>query len=329
MGTRHVLRRRDHSSGAASPDRKPGLTILAVLGPTAAGKTTVAVSLAEGRSAEIISVDSMQVYRGMDIGTAKASAPIRARIPHHLIDVVEPSEAFSVAQFQEAGRAVLADLAGRGSAAVIAGGSGLHFRALVDPLEFPPTDDVLRAELDGVDPVALVGELLAADPDAAAYVDLANPRRVLRAVEIHRLTGATPSVRAAAPLAAAVREYRPIVPMVAIGIDPGDRLAERVTARFDAMLDAGLLHEVARLAPALGRTARHAVGYKELLDVVDGSVTLDEARRSAISATLSLAKRQRTFFRRDPRIRWIPWHDDPADRVAAAGAALEEATWTS
>jgi tRNA dimethylallyltransferase len=329
LGTGDGDRCRDHEGCAAPPHRECDLTVAAVLGPTAAGKTEIAVALAEMVGGEIVSVDSMQVYRGMDIGTAKASAELQGRVSHHLVDLVDPSDSFSVAQFQAAGRGVLDALDRRAIRAVVAGGSGLHFRALVDPLEFPPTDDDVRRELEAVEPDALVAELRAADPEVDSHVDLANPRRVLRAVEILRLTGATPSQRASSPEAAAVRSYHPVRPICAIGLDPGNRLAERVERRFDAMLEAGLLDEVTHLAPSLGATARHAVGYKELLGVVAGQTSVEEARQRAIHATLALAKRQRTFFRRDPRIQWIPWHDDAADRVAAARAAVEEASWIS
>jgi len=300
-----------------------------VLGPTGSGKTEIAIGLAEMVGGEILSVDSMQVYREMDIGTAKASAQARARVPHHLIDLVEPSDTYTVAEFQERGRAVLDDLERTATPAIIAGGSGLHFRALIDPLEFPPTDEALRRELEATDPAALVGELLLADPETADHVDLANPRRVLRAVEVYRLTGATPAERALEPNAADVRGYRSMRPVAAIGVDPEVRRAQRVTERFDAMLEAGFLGEVEALAPRLGTTARQAVGYRELLDVVAGRLTLAAGRDRAIQATLSLAKRQRTFFRRDPRIRWIPWHDDAAERLDAARIALEEASWIS
>jgi tRNA dimethylallyltransferase len=285
--------------------------------------------VAEAAGAEILSVDSMQVYRGMDIGTAKPGPELQARIPHHLIDLVDASDSFSVAEFQVAGRHVLDQLDRRRVPALVAGGSGLHFRALIDPLEFPPTDAATRAALQSSDPKVLVGELLAADPGAADLVDMANPRRVLRAVEIYRLTGATPSDRNLSPAGRAVRDYRPVRPIVAVGVDPGDRLADRVARRFDRMLDAGLLDEVATLAPELGRTARQAVGYKELLDVVAGTCSPVEGRERAINATLALAKRQRTFFRRDPRIRWIAWHDETVERVRAARAVLEEAAWIS
>jgi tRNA dimethylallyltransferase len=273
---------------------------------------------------EIVSVDSMQVYRGMDIGTAKPDVAARRRLPHHLVDIADPEEEFSVARFQAAGRRVLATLAARQTPAVIVGGSGLHYRALVDPLRFGPTDPAMRMDLEAVDLEDLVVELLAADPAAADHVDLANPRRVVRAVEILRLAGETPSERASRPEMDALRSYRPLVAHRVVGVDPGDELEARVTRRFDDMLAAGLLDEVAGMAGRLGRTARQAVGYKELLAVVAGERSLAVARGAAIRATLALAKRQRTFFRRDPRIRWIPWDDDPDVRWMRLRNVLEE-----
>jgi len=166
----------------------------------------------------------MQVYRGMDIGTAKPTGEQRARVPHHLIDLADPGDAFSVAEFQREGRLVLTDLARRGVPALIVGGSGLHFRALVDPLEFPPHDPAVRRAMEALAPGEAVAALVAADPGAGEHLDLGNPRRVARALEIHRLTGLTPTVRWEGEQAAAVREYRPLLPLVALGIDPGERL---------------------------------------------------------------------------------------------------------
>lgn len=307
--------------------------VIAVVGPTAAAKSALAMRLAEALGGEIVSVDSMQVYRGLDIGTAKPSAADRAAVRHHMIDVAEPEETFTVAQFQEAGVAAVDDIANRGGIPVIAGGSGLHFRALVDPLEFPPTDERARSEIEGLDPADAVVALLEADPDAAAVVDLANPRRVARALEIFRITGDTPSGRAGTDTAAAVRDYEARLPLLAFGMDPTDALADRVERRFDAMLAAGLLEEIDSMKDRLGVTAAQAVGYKELLPVVRGAVSLDDGREAAIRATMGLAKRQRTFFGRDPRIRWIPWHDglDAAAETALAIAAetIKETAWSS
>jgi tRNA dimethylallyltransferase len=288
------------------------------------------MELAERVGGEIVSVDSMQVYRGMDIGTAKPTAAERRRVPHHLIDLVDPGDSYTVAEFQEAGRQALDDMESRGVPAVICGGSGLHFRALVDPLDFPPSDPDVRITLESVSHSDLVAELLKADPEAGATTDLANPRRVLRAVEIHRLTGATPTERASSRLATQVREYEAARPFIALGLDPGDGLKARVLARLDAMLAAGWLEEVERLGPSLSTTAGLAVGYRELLEVVRGGTRLDEARSAISRSTMALAKRQRTYFRRDPRIRWLPWHDHRDRRAAEAASALEEAdAWSS
>jgi tRNA dimethylallyltransferase len=272
----------------------------------------------------------MQVYRGMDIGTAKATEAMQAQIGHHLLDLVDPADDMSVAEFQKHGRRVLAELGQRSAPAVICGGSGLHFRSLVDPLEFPPNDLALRAEIDAIDPVEARERLVAADPAAAAHVDLANPRRVARALEVLELTGSTPSHRASLPEAAAVRDYRPRVAFVGVGLDPGPELKDGVIQRFDRMIEQGLLNEVRRLRPHLGRLAAQAVGYKELLPVVDGQRSLADGREAAIRATRALAKRQRTFFRRDPRIRWVAWDPDPAVRVKATLDYLDGTTaWTS
>lgn len=254
----------------------------------------------------------MQVYRGMDIGTAKPSVEERSRVAHHLIDVVEPEEPFSVADSQRIGRRAIARSSGP---VVICGGTGLAFRAIVDPLEFPPEHPERRRELEATDPDALRQRLLALDPGAADHLDIANPRRVVRALEVHAATGLTPSARAATPEAAAVREYRALYPVRAVGLDPGPQLETRVIERFDAMLERGLMAEVTGLAARLGRTASQAVGYKELLPVVAGTATLEEGRRQAIAATLAVAGNQRTYLRRDPRIQWIEWDDDPERRL--------------
>jgi tRNA dimethylallyltransferase len=269
-------------------------------------------------SAEILSVDSMQVFIGMDIGTAKPDLATRRRFGYRMIDVADPSSEYTVADFQAAGTTILDEIEADGRDVVIAGGSGLHFRSLVDPLDFPPTDAALRAELEAISAAALTAELVGADPEAGRVVDLANPRRVLRAVEILRLTEATPSERAGSDEAEAIRSYRPTRPFSAIGVDPGSIIGGRIERRFDEMLSAGLVEEVAGLAPRLGRTARQAVGYRELLSVAAGDGDLEAARAEAIRATASLAKRQRTYFGRDPRIRWISWHHEAGEMLDGA-----------
>ncbi len=269
--------------------------------------------MAEHFGGEVLSVDSMQVYRGMDIGTAKPTLLERRGIPHRMVDIVEPEDEFSVAEFRRLGREVI-----DGSDApviVISGGSGLHFRALVDPMSFAPTDAALRAELETADNAVLVEELLSVDAGAGAHVDLANPRRVMRAVEVSRLTGETPSGRARSALAEDVRRYVPEIGFEAVGIDPGSELDDRIRVRLEAMRGGGLVEEVKMLRGRLGRTARNGVGYREILDAFEGIADIDESFTRIEANTRRLARRQRTWFQRDPRIRWIPWIEDVDQRT--------------
>jgi tRNA dimethylallyltransferase len=290
-----------------------------VLGPTASGKSEVALRFAEEIGAEIISVDSMQVYHRMNIGTAKPSVAERARVRHHGIDLVEPSDSFSVADFQQVGRAALnaSDVP-----MVIAGGSGLHFRALVDPMRFRPHDADVRAEVEDLSHREGVERLLALDEEAGRHLDLANPRRVTRALEIAALTGETPTARASGPEQERLSRYESLFDFRAVALDPDAGLTRRIDMRLSEMLESGLLAEVAELAPELGRTAKQAVGYKELLPVVAGEATMEEGVEAARRATLALAKRQRTYFRRDPRLVWLPWSDRADERYRSAAEAL-------
>lgn len=286
--------------------------------------------LAERHGAVIVSVDSMQAYRGMDIGTAKPSPDVRRRIPHRMIDIVDPSEDLAAPSFQRIGRNAIAAALDSHGKVVVVGGSGLHFRSLVDPLSFAPTDPDAKAMLVERTDGERRALLLDADPLAGDHVDLDNPRRVLRALEILELTGQTPTERATSAEAEAVRTYQAVVPFTGFGIDAGDRSRERVASRFHAMLAAGLVDEVARLAPAMGRNASQAVGYKELLPTLSGDAALDDATEAAIVATNALVKRQRTFFGRDPRITWLPWQDDEECRIEEAVKTVgREAAWTS
>ncbi len=272
----------------------------------------------------------MQAYRDMDIGTAKPSADVRERLDYRMIDIADPEDTLTVREFQDIGRAALDDVDRAGGRIVICGGSGLHFRALVDPMTFAPTDPRLRAELEAAGADATRSALLDADPEAGAHVDLDNPRRVVRAVEVLRLTGETPTARAASPEGAALASYEPIRPFVGIGLDPGPGIGARVVDRFDRMLSDGLLAEVRSLADRLGPTASQAVGYKELIPVVAGRISLSSGRDAAVRATNGLVKRQRTYFRRDPRVAWQPWQDEEARRIDAVLDVIEERTaWTS
>jgi tRNA dimethylallyltransferase len=267
---------------------------------------------------EIISVDSMQVYRGMDIGTAKPTLVERKGVTHHMIDVVEPEDEFSVAEFRRMARGIIA----RSSCPlIISGGSGLHFRAVVDPMSFAPTDAALRAELEQKSLEELAQELSAADEGVERLVDLANKRRVVRAVEIYRLTGETPSRRAASAEAQDVARYVPELEFTAVGVDPGEEIEGRIERRVGEMRSGGLVSEVRGLGDRLGRTAAAAVGYREILDFLAGGSDEEEAFEAISRNTKKLAKKQRTWFQRDPRIHWIPW-DEPEARVERAGELL-------
>jgi tRNA dimethylallyltransferase len=255
----------------------------------------------------------------MDVGTAKPTLIERRGIPHHLVDVADPGEDFTVAEFAATGRRLIREA---GCPLVISGGSGLHFRSLVDPMSFAPTDPMLRSDLEAQDLASLVDELLRVDPSAVLHVDMANKRRVVRALEIEALTGETPSRRATTAEAEDLRRYVPVVGFTAIGLDPGDRLDDRVDQRLDMMRSGGLVEEVARLWGRMGRNARTAVGYREIAEYLGGEVSEQTAFVNAARATRRLARKQRTWFQRDPRIRWIPWLEDADDRASQVLEAL-------
>lgn len=257
----------------------------------------------------------MQVYRGMNVGTAKPTIIERKGVVHHMIDVVEPEEEFTVAEYRRMGRQVMAD---SDVPLIITGGSGLHFRALVDPMSFAPTDEELRSELEETPLVDVAARLTELDPDAGDHVDLANKRRVVRALEIAMLSGETPSQRAHSAEANDLRRYVPDVEFTAVGVDPGSAIEGRIERRLDDMRRGGLLEEVAGLRGRMGRTARSAVGYREILEHLEGETTLDEAFEAIGQNTRKLARKQRTWFQRDPRIRWIPWMEDESERVDRA-----------
>lgn len=267
----------------------------------------MAMTIAQATGAEILSVDSMQVYRGMDIGTAKPGPDDRDRVRHHMIDVAEPEETYTVARFRHEARTAVEE--SDAPVVLIVGGSGLHFRSVVDPMRFRPGDPAVRAGLERSDPAELTAELLEADPRAASTVDLANPRRVVRAVEAWRVAGITPTEWAAAPENRDYEAYRPELEFAGIALDRSD-IATSIRQRLERMRARGLLEEVESLAGRLGPTASRAVGYRDLLEVVSGRRTEEEGFREAERSTIKLVKRQRTFFRRDPRLRWFDVHRD-------------------
>jgi tRNA dimethylallyltransferase len=296
---------------------------VAVVGPTASGKSAVAMAAARRRDdVELVSVDAMQVYRGMDIGTAKPTLAERAEVPHHLIDLVDPSEEFTVAQFQRAHEQVLADLAGRGRRAILVGGTGLYHRVVVDgltlPGEWPDVRAGLEAEAARIGSPALHTRLAELDPAAAARMEPTNQRRVVRALEVCLGSG-----RPFSSFGPGLDAYPPS-PVTQIGLRwDRDALAPRIERRVADMVAAGLVAEVERvLASGMSRTARQALGYKEIVDHLEGRCTLDEAVEAVVVRTRQFAVRQLRWFRRDPRVRWVDVVDDP---VAAALPVVEEA----
>jgi tRNA dimethylallyltransferase len=297
------------------------VTHLALVGPTASGKSDLALAAAHALGdVEFVSVDSMQVYRGLDIGTAKPTARQRAAVPHHLIDVAEPSEDWSVARFQVAARDAVADIEARGKRALLVGGTGLYLQAIVDPLTFPPEDRSLRAEFEAevATPEGLARaytELARIDPVAAARIEPGNSRRIVRALEVIRLTGEPFS-----SFGPGMQAYGTTVfPVSIVGVTlPPDVLARRIEQRFAAMRDAGLVDEVRGLVAhgPLSRTARQAIGYKEVLAHLDGSEpSLDAALDQAVARTKRFARRQVRWFRRDPRITWLEVGENPCEAL--------------
>ena len=289
---------------AQGGDPRPG-PVLALVGPTASGKTALALELAPRLGAEVVSADAMLVYRGMDIGTAKPTPEERALVPHHLVDLVDPGEDFSVARFQPLARAAINQVLGRGRLPLLVGGSGLYFHAVVDQFVFPPTDAALRARLEseaaaGALP-AMYQRLAGIDPAAAARIQPGNLRRVVRALEVIELTG-RPFSSFRRAMDAPVSRYR----LAVLGLDPGrETLRTRVAERVAAMAEAGLVEEVRRLATRpLSRTARQALGYKELLDALEQGTPLQQALDAVVRRTRAYARRQLAWFRRDPRVRW-------------------------
>jgi tRNA dimethylallyltransferase len=299
------------------------LTVVALVGVTASGKSAAALTLARRRrDIEIVSVDSMCVYRGMDVGTSKPSAADQADVPHHLLNLVDPDEEFSVTQFQEAARAALRDIAGRGRHALLVGGTGLYLRAVSDDLQFPgrypDIKEALEAELmEGRSQVPeLHGRLATLDPVAAGRMESTNRRRVLRALEVTLGSG-----RPFSTFGPGLEAYPPTpVGMIGIAV-PTEEVDRRIAERFTRWMDAGLLEEVRALAARPGgiaRTARQALGYRELLAHAEGGAPLQGCIEEAVRRTLSYARRQASWFRRDPRITWA----GPEDAVEMLEHAL-------
>jgi tRNA dimethylallyltransferase len=290
----------------------PADQIVVVVGPTAAGKSDLAVALAHRLgAAEVVNADSMQLYRGMDIGTAKVATNERGGVLHHLIDVLDVTDPGSVAEFQRLAREAVDDCFGRGATPIVVGGSALYVRAVIDPFEFPGTDAAVRArwtaELEAHGAEALHAVLAERDPDAATQILPSNGRRIVRALEVGELTGE--------PFVASMPGHDSIYPgLRMIGLDiPRDILDERLERRVDRMWEAGLVEEVKRLfgwGLADGPTASRALGYQQVLAHLRGEISEDEARAATVAGTRKFARRQDRLFRKDPRIHWLAY-DSP------------------
>ena len=290
--------------------------MIAIVGPTASGKSALAMRVAERLGGEIVSADSRQVYRGMDVGTAKPTAEERARVPHHLIDVVDPGERYDVLRYQRDGRAALTEIRARGRVALVVGGTGLYVRALLDGLDLAslPHDPAVRARLEADDPARLHERLRAIDPDAAAQIDPRNRRRLVRYLEVATIAGGpVPRVRGAS------------IPALRIGLrPPREVLVVAIERRVREMVDAGVLDEARTLVsrgidPRLPSMSAH--GYTHWASHLRGEIDLETAIRLVARDVRAYSRRQMTWFRRDAAIRWYdPTTTDPLEHIVAAAA---------
>jgi tRNA dimethylallyltransferase len=304
---------------------RANITVLAIVGPTASGKSAIAIRLAERLGGEIVSADSMMVYRGMDIGTAKPPPLLRDRIPHRMIDIVDPEIDFSVAEYQPQARAAIEDIASRGLLPIVVGGTGLYVSGAVDNLRFP-TDggtsylrEKLKAEADEFGSFHLHEKLQRLDPAAASSIHINNVRRVIRALEVYELTGEKYS-----EAGTGFKSRKAVYDVAFAGIEYGrDELYRRINVRTDRMLLNGWADEVRRLfadGRVISKTAAKAIGYLQLKKHIDGEITIEAAADLIKIATRRYAKRQMTWFNADQRITWFrpmagPDADDPADAI--------------
>lgn len=300
------------------------MTAVALVGVTASGKSAVALDLARRRGdCEIVSIDSMCVYRGMEIGTSKPDAAARRDVPHHLLDLVDPDEEFTLTQFQRAAREALDDIERRGSHALLVGGTGLYLRSVIDDLDipgrYPDVAESLEAELDAgrAEPADLHARLAELDPVGAARMEPSNRRRVVRALEVTLGAG-----RPFSEFGPGLEAYPASgVPQVGLALEPQD-VDRRIGERFSAMVEAGLVDEVRALAArpqGISRTARQALGYREVLAHVEDGARLDDCLEEAVRRTRQFARRQASWFRRDPR---VSWGSDAAEVSALLERAL-------
>ena len=300
----------------------PHPAAIALVGATATGKSALSLELAERLDGEVVNADSMQFYRGMDIGTAKLRPHEREGVPHHQLDTLDVREDASVARFQQEARADIDAIHARGRRAVIVGGSGLYVRALLDRFEFPPTDPEVRRRLerraDDEGPGALHRELVEADPMAAARIPAQNTKRIVRALEVIEITGR--------PFSATLPTHELAIPAVMVGLDLSyAQLDPRIEVRVDRMWEEGLVDEVRSLVERglrEGVTARRAVGYAETLRHLDGELDAQATRALIQQSTRRLARRQAKWFRPDHRVQWIAAPQDASDVSRAADDAL-------
>ncbi|TDW54914.1 tRNA (adenosine(37)-N6)-dimethylallyltransferase MiaA [Kribbella pratensis] len=297
--------------------------VVAVVGPTAAGKSDLAVALSKHLDGEVVNADAMQVYRGMDIGTAKISPTERAGVPHHLLDILDVTETATVAEFQQLARTAIDDCIDRQRTPVLAGGSALYVRAILDDFVFPGTDPVVRArleaELEAHGSGALHSRLRAVDPKAAEQILPSNGRRIVRALEVVEITGG--------PYVATLPEHRYVYPgAVQLGLDvPRPELDARIDLRVDRMFDAGFVAEVRGLLDKgliEGKTANRALGYSQVIALLNGEIDETQARERTAQATRRFARRQDSWFRKDQRITWLPY--DAPDLVEKAIQVLAQ-----
>ncbi|QNE17513.1 tRNA (adenosine(37)-N6)-dimethylallyltransferase MiaA [Kribbella qitaiheensis] len=297
--------------------------VVAVVGPTAAGKSDLSVALCKRLPGEVVNADAMQVYRGMDVGTAKITVAERQQIPHHLLDILDVTQTATVAEFQQHARAAIDDCLRREAVPVLAGGSALYVRAILDDFVFPGTDPAVRERLEAELAEHGSGELhrrlAEVDPAAAQQILPSNGRRIVRALEVIEITGT--------PYVATLPEHTYIYPgAVQLGLDvPRPVLEERINRRVDRMFDDGFVDEVRELLGKgllEGRTANRALGYSQVIALLAGEISEADARERTAQATRRFARRQDSWFRKDPRISWLAY-DDP-DLVERAIAVVRQ-----